>query len=354
VINKPLGEQYWHRHKNQGGTESWEDIARAEGKSYESVRNVVKRWRQRKDRPAPAHPAPQYEGKTPDDLTLDEYVELTRRTQEAVESVDPIFVNDTISIDADAPIGIIFVSCAHIGSRYVNHKAFQELLEKVLDIPRLYWFALGDDTEGMTAFFDVASAHEQALADPRLQRRMLALILDKLAAHKKLLCGFAGQHGADWERRKRGADPIKQMYLDRKVRYFDGQAYIKLDVGGQLYRLFAGHQLPGSSMYNRVHAQKRAALWKAPTADVVIQGDKHTYAVSQESIDTFEYLAGERESYLRWLVQVGAAKTGLDPYTIKTWSPAVWDWPILIFRNDRHSIAQAADLDLAKLMLNAW
>jgi hypothetical protein len=357
----PLGQLAWERKALTG--ETWSQIAAAFGRNRNTVRKYGRAYAASVgapvQRPGPHereinHIPPQFTTPKPDELTLEDFVDLVRQNQHAVDSVDPILTTETIKLDTDAPVGIIFVSCSHLGSRYVNHKAFAELLHQVLDIPRLYWFALGDDTEGMTGFFDVASAHEQALADPRLQRRMLALVLDQLAEKNKLLCGFAGQHGADWERRKRGADPIKNMYLDRGVPYFDGQSFIKLQVGEQTYKLFAAHQLPGNSMYNKNHPQKRAALWKAPSADVVVMGDKHTYSVQQEAVDTFEYLAGERPSYLRWLVQVGAAKTGPDPYTIKSWSPAVWEWPILIFRPDRHCIAQAADLELARYMLNEW
>jgi hypothetical protein len=357
-----LGQTAWERKKATG--ETWKQIADDLGKNRNTVAREGRAYARNigapgqrpgpQVRPPNEHIAPEFETPKPDDFTLEEFVDLIRQNQRAVNSVDPILTTETITLDANAPVGIIFVSCSHLGSRYVNHEAFVQLLNTVLDIPRLYWFALGDDVEGMTGFFDAASAHEQALADPKLQRRMLSLVLDKLAAKKKLLCGFAGQHGADWERRKRGTDPIKNMYLDRGVPYFDGQSFIRLQVGRQTYKLFAAHQLPGHSQYNKNHAQKRAALWKAPTADVVVMGDKHTYSVQQEAVDTFEYLAGERPSYLRWLVQVGSSKVGPDPYTIKTWSPAVWEWPVLIFRNDRHYIAQAPDLDLARYMLNGW
>lgn len=346
------GERLYRTHTSGGGTQTWTQIAQSEGRTENAVRKQAYRWAQ-KHVPT-EHPVPHYTQKEPDDLTLDEFVELARRTQAAVDSVDPIFVTDTISLDADKPIGVIFCSCTHLGSRYVNHGAFVELLNKVLDIPRLYWMDLGDQIEGFTGFFDKRAAHEQALADPKLQRKMLAKVLDRLMERDKLLCGFAGQHGAIWEATHRAEDPVKRMYLERKTRYFDGQAFIKLDVGPERYRLFAAHEMPGNSVYNKNHPQKRAALWKAPTADMIVMGDKHTTSVQQESVDTFEYLAGERSSYQRWLVQVGTAKTGPDPYTIRSWSPGTWDWPIFIFRHDRHQIVQAADLDIAQMLLDDW
>lgn len=53
----------------------------------------------------------------------------------------------------------------------------------------------------------------------------------------------------------------------------------------------------------------------------------------------------------QWYVQVGTAKTGPDPYTIKSWSPGTWEWPILIFRPDSHQIVSTTDLKLAKVLI---
>lgn len=362
-------EQIWHRHYTHGGTEEWGQIARSLGVSSEGMRSAVRRWA--KDNvpsvvvaEAGAHfaghetmpsLAPVFATPHPDDMTLEEFVALTRLTQKAVDSVDPQPTHEIIRLPGDKPCAILFASCMHLGSRYVNHAAFEAMLKDVLKVDRLYWLMLGDDVEGMAGFFDVAAASEQAIADPRVQRAMLARVLDKLVDAGKLLAGFAGQHGADWQRRKSGEDPIKTMYTGRKIPYFDGQAFIRLEIGEQVYRLFGSHQLPGHSMYNQNHAQKRAALFKAPSADVIFMGDKHVTAVQRITLDTWEYLAGERPSPQQILLQVGTQKTGPDHYTVKTWSPAFWDWPILVFRHDRHEIVEAGNVKLAQMMLkNDW
>lgn len=300
------------------------------------------------------HVAPVFEGEVPTEPTIDELLELVRANQSALDKVDPILTHASIKIDSDAPIGIIFTSCAHLGSRYVNHAKFKDILERVLEIPNLYWVSLGDDVEGFINFFDADATHGQALANPKLQRQLLARVLDKLASADRLLMGFSSQHGGQWLERKVADDPIKAMYLERHVPYFEGQSYIRLTVGEQLYRLFGAHELPGNSMYNRNHPHKRAALFKAPTADLIFCGDKHCYAVQEVSLDTYEVLAGERESNKQFYVQVGTAKTGNDKYTIRGWSPGDWTWPILIFRPDRHQIQYTNDLDLAELILEGW
>lgn len=352
-MTNPIKAKAYHERHIAG--ETWQQIADTEHLLPHSVRNTVRRWRKRNLGAIPAAPAgPQFGTKLPTPPDFEELIALARATQVAVDAVDPILVTETITVPGNVPIGIVFVSCMHLGSRYVQHKAFADFLEQVIAIPNLYWIDLGDQVEGMQGFFDVASAHEQALADPKLQRLLLAHVLDKLASAGRLLCGFAGQHGADWARRKSAEDPIKRLYLERNIRYFDGQVYLNLTVGDQRYKIFAAHQLPGRSMYNKVHAQRRAALFKAPNADIVVQGDAHQYAVQQVALDTFEYLAGERPSVYQWYIQSSTAKVGNDPYTIKTWSPAFWDWPTMIFRHDRHQVAQAADLRVAELMLSQW
>lgn len=343
------GQEYYEDHFEDGKT--WAFIAAEAGKSLEAVKSCAKRYKKWLES---NHVAPEFTDsqglQEAEELTLDEFVSLARSNQRAVNSVDPIVTHTTVDLKVDMPIGIIFVSCMHLGSRYVNHADFQELLDKVLEIPRLYWCALGDDTEGFTGFFNARSAHEQALADPKVQRKMLSLVLDKLAAKDKLLAGFSSQHGSQWVEARVAEDPIKAMYTSRGVPYFDGQGYITVKVGSESYKIFAAHELPGSSVLSRNAAQKKAATVKAPGADVVVSGDKHTYAVQHTAVDSWEL---DQPQY-QWLLQVGTSKDGPDPYTIRTWSQGKWNWPMLVFRPDRHEIAQAADLKLLQMMLNRW
>lgn len=350
------GEEFARR---QAAGESWRTIAMAEGLSFDTVRNQARRYKRIQAQNeaiqnAANHAAPQFATPLPDELTLEQFIELARLSQQAVNSVDPILTTETITITTKRPVGIVFTSCAHLGSRYVLHEQYAAFLERAITIDGLYWIDLGDQIEGFSGFFDVASASESALADERVQRAMLAKVIEKLVNANKLLAAFAGQHGADWKRRKTGTDPIKEMYLDRRIPYFDGQAYIHLDIGHERYQLFMAHQLPGNSMYNRNHPQKRAALFKAPSADVIAMGDKHSTSVQRTTLDTWESLAGLRPSAEQWYVQASTAKTGPEPYVIKSWSPAVFNWPILLFRPDRHEIRDGGTLDMTDILLRNW
>ncbi len=339
------------RHKSGGGRETWDKIGKSAGLTADQVRMQVRHWRARMSRPA-THPAPQFEDDAPAPPTLDELLALAARNKAAIDALDPVLTHQTIRLDADGPIGVIFVSCAHLGGRYTFYEEFRAIFEQVLATDRLYWLSLGDDVEGfLPGFPDASAVLDQALVNPKAQRQLLAHVLDRLAGKNKLLAGCASQHGGDWTRKKTGDDAIKDLYLARGVPYFDGKALLTLQVGREAYRIALAHQFPGHSIYNKNHAQRRAGLFDFPNADVAVSGDKHTYSVQEFADAAWEFDAGIRPSYIRWNVQVGTAKAGPDKYSIRGWSRGVLEWPILMFWPGRHFIACARDLGLARMML---
>lgn len=335
------GQEYYHRHLSG---ETWQGIADREGSTFDAVRNAARRWRQRNphDKPEPP-PLP------PDLETL---FDLAKRMQQAIDSVDPVITHAERRFEGDSPVGILFVSCAHLGSRYTFYDEFLALFRRVLATPNLFWLSLGDDVEGFLASFPDASAvTDQAIANPKVQRAMLARILDKLAERGKLLAGCASQHGGDWIRRRTGDDPIKDLYLERDVPYFDGKRLFTLTVGEQTYQIALAHEFPGFSMWNPSHAQRRAGTFDFPSADVVVMGDKHKGAVQRLTLPPFEFDAGLRPSFVQWLVQVGTMKQGLDKYSIRGWSRGVLEWPILVFHPHEHYIEWTDNLTRAQMML---
>lgn len=294
---------------------------------------------------------PQFDINPPEPPTLEELFSAARENIRLTDSVDPILNHSTVSWKR-GPVAVIVVSCAHLGSRFTFYEQFDSIFRHVLDTPRLYWLSLGDDVEGfLPSFVDGSAVLEQALVNPKVQRAMLAAVLDKLAERKKLLAGCSSNHGGAWARRKTGDDPIKDMYRERKVPFFDGKALLSLHVGEQEYHMGIAHSFPGSSMYNPVHAQRRAGLFDFPTADVIVQGHKHNYAVTEMSLPPHEYDAGLRASYIQWLVQVGTAKTGPDRYSMEGWARGVLEWPIMVFREDRHEVTVTRRLQTAQYLL---
>ena len=145
--------------------------------------------------------------------------------------------------------------------------------------------------------------------------------------------------------------PIKDMYLRFKIPFFDGQGYIKLYLGDQIYQLAVAHEFPGNSMWNVLHPQKRALWQRFPNADLIAQADKHQYAVMDTDVYGNEVNAGNRPSTQLLLIQIGTAKGGPDPYTIRSWERGIMEWPIVVFYPDKHLMKVTRSVDDALMWL---
>lgn len=290
---------------------------------------------------------------TTDDFDVDAFLEEARRQSKRLEQLDPVLTQDTFTFSGNSPIGVAFISCMHLGGRYTAYKEFEKIYEQLLDIPHLYVVSLGDDIEGFPSYFrDTEAVYDQIL-DPVRQRAVLESILEPLVAQNKLLCGCSSQHGDKWVRSRTGENPIKGMYMGTfKVPFFDGSAYIEFRVGEQIYYIALSHVFPGDSQWNPVHAQRKAATFRFPMADVVVQGDKHTTAFSLVTSFMDEYLMGNRPSPYTWLIQSGTAKTGPDKYTITRWPMGNFGWPVAIFYPDVHDVFVDMDLNRVRKLLD--
>lgn len=289
-----------------------------------------------------------------DDFDFEVFLKEARQQVKRADLEDPVLTQDTFTFDGDKPVAIAFISCVHLGGRYTAYEDFGNILEEMLDIPRLYIGSLGDDIEGFSSYFRDVEAVQDQLIPVNRQRKILERILEPIAAQNKLLFGCGSQHGDAWERKHSGINPIKDMYMNTfKVPFFDGIAYIRFMVGDQTYYIALGHEFPGTSQWNALQAQKRASKFRFPNADIVVQGDKHTTAYALDTSFTDEYLMGNRPSPYTWLIQSGTAKTGPDKFTIKGWSLGNFGWPVAIFYPNKHDIAVDMDLDRIRRLLDS-
>ena len=286
-----------------------------------------------------------------DDVTIERILEVAEMFKGLTNAADPVYTGGTLRVRTDTPIGVMFVSCAHLGGRYTDHVAFWNLITRALELPNMYFAMLGDDIEGfLPGHIDRESEMKQPL-NLDIQMILLQKITRYLAKAKRLLFGMAGQHSGDWMNRRYGDNPVKRAFTEQGVPYFDGQAYFPLSVGSQRYMIAVAHQFPGSSQTNPLHAQGRALRWNFPMADVIAQGDKHTYAMSEQTAYPWEYKVGNRASPYVWLIQTGTAKTGPDKYTIKRWSEGTFMWPVLVFGAQRHQVEGIKHLSMAEARL---
>ena len=82
------------------------------------------------------------------EFDLDEFLEWAPRQVALADKEDPIITHDTLNFHTDQPIAVIFPSCAHLGGRFTAYETFRSILQRVLNMDRVYWGSLGDDIEG--------------------------------------------------------------------------------------------------------------------------------------------------------------------------------------------------------------
>lgn len=290
----------------------------------------------------------------PDDMyeaDVEDLLELIRLKQHLDDQHDPVITHATIEVETDRPVPILLAGCFQIGGRWTFHRFIQEQLEEMFSLPHARLGTFGDEVENFVSgsFAGARSVYEQALTPP-LQRLLWSRWMDKYA--DRILWGTASQHGTQWNERT-GHNPIKDKYLEHDIPFFDGMGYVKLRVGRQTYNIAMAHEFPGSSMYNPTHAQKRALWQRYPNADIIAQADRHIYAASEEYVYSNEYLAGNRHSPYVWLVQIGTAKDGPDPYTIRGWERGVSEWPWLVLWPDEFKVKVTRDFDDVRLWCGA-
>lgn len=344
--------KYWKDHPNASGAE----IARATGLPERSV----SRYRRylHTERAVEIQDVPRARSKHLEEVEAIEeafdpyeFFERAPKMVELAQQRDPIVTHDELRVDTDRPIGIVFVSCAHLGGRYTVYTEFRELYDKALSIPNLYWGSLGDDIEGFLSYFPDVKSIDDQLLNPTNQIILLETLLTPLAQTNRLLFGCTSQHGGKWERKRSGHDSVKDLYVKLKVPYFDGIGYVRLNVGHEPYHIAWGHEMPGTSQWNPNQPHVKASRFRFPMADIIVAGDKHTSSYQYFPAFMDEFLMGNRPSPMVLYLQAGTAKTGPDPYTIARFPQGELGWPIVILYPDRHMFEVTPYLDRAEQIL---
>lgn len=281
-------------------------------------------------------------------VSLDYLLETADALSDLINDQDPVEIIREIDL-GPGPVAVVWASCAHLGGRYTNHRAFKRVLDELLEIPNLRWASLGDDIEGFIPTFRDRSAVISQTFPLALQYITLGMVLDRIG--DRLVMGTTSQHGDQWMQQLCGLNPIKNAYRKHGVPFFDGMAYLKLRVGKQTYSVAVAHEFKGHSQYHSLQGHFRALHWNFPMADAIIQGDKHQYALSEHPAFQWEYQAGNRKSPYVWLVQSGTAKDGNDKYSVKWWGNGMFDWPVLVFSGKEHQIIGTRETSVIKAIL---
>jgi hypothetical protein len=247
---------------------------------------------------------------------------------------DPIFTSFVKDFKSDRPVAVMWPSCMHMGGRYTDDAFIEQQLSEFADYG--YFFDLGDEIDGFTpAWFHAGSIVEQPLQVP-YQIALFDAYMERF--WHKIIGGMWSQHGSMWFEKNQGYTPLKRRFLERGLPFFDGRANLTFKVGSQVYNIAASHEFSGTSQWNQTHSLIKALRMDYPNADVIVQGDKHTFKMDEMLAYQEEFEAGRRQTPFVHLIQTGTAKSGPDKYTIKRWNKGAAIWPITVFFPDQHLV----------------
>lgn len=278
----------------------------------------------------------------PDEM-IEQFVDLARRVTAITDRLDPVITKKTITLPISGNAAILLAGCFHLGGRYTFHDWGAQRLDEAFAIPRTFIAFFGDTREGFyPRFRDEKTVMQQAL-NLEMQDELMLWVYRKFAP--KLLWELSSQHGNEWDERRGAGNSIKDLCRRFDVTYFDGVGYVKLILGEQEYRIAVAHKFKGHSYHNPNHSQWRALFERFPLADVVAQADKHNVGWQRREVYADEVEYGGRKSPEVWLIQIGTAKGGPDPYTIRGWPQGQLGWPFILLSQDRHKVKVTLDLE---------
>ena len=182
-----------------------------------------------------------------------------------------------IKMPNDEPCALVVVGDPHIGSNGCNVPLLRRDVEIMANTPNVYAMNIGDTVDNWGgrlirayADNDVSRQTERRLARWFLQDANVPWLVWTLGNHDTMDGEFATY--------------LKTLNAE-KIVMVDWQAEFKLVFPNQReIKINAAHNHKGTSIYNKLHGQKRAALWGAD-ADIYVAGHHHECAITQEETD---------------------------------------------------------------------
>lgn len=177
-------------------------------------------------------------------------------------------------IKVKGPFGLVFMGDPHLDDNGCNWPLLRRDVELLRETDALFGVGMGDYTNNWSGRLAQKIYPYQEATRP--QAWQLARWLFRTVPWFLLIKGnhdlWSGAHGTgdplDWM--ERGAAPLE-----------DWQARFAVQCpNGREFRVWAAHDFPGSSIYNPLHSNMRAAKFTG-LADLYVSGDKHNWALFQ-------------------------------------------------------------------------
>lgn len=212
---------------------------------------------------------------------------------------------------ADGPIGMVYSSDWHLGSLGCDYDQMQKDLDFLFATPNIGLATVGDLKDNFGSFKNVAAIHSQAFAGD-LQNLVLEDIATRLVQANKLWIITWDNHSVEFDERVIGYEAANFIWREgvrqNKVIALEGEGFVELHIGETFYTHMIVHQSRFSSMWNKLHGNKRLYQMRFP-AHVIATG--HTHSPDFEQYTHYEL--GEEMGYdfggRSYLVKTGTYKT---------------------------------------------
>ena len=224
-----------------------------------------------------------------DDIDVGEMLDhLERRfdKKQARETAERWF---PITIKSDSPVGLAVVGDPHLGA-HCNIKLLRRDAAILAGTPGMMAVNIGDSADNwgrlvhLYAEADISRPTEQRLARWLLAEAGIPWVVWLEGNHDVM-------HG-EFARFLRSENVAQVPMVDWRARF-------RLVFPAGEVRVDAAHHHKGTSIYNRLHGQKRAALWDED-ADIYVAGHHHTWAVAHEELDDGRVVHLARARGYKW------------------------------------------------------
>lgn len=174
------------------------------------------------------------------------------------------------------PACLVFMADLHLGSAGTNYPKLRDECELARSIPNSGVFLVGDLVDNFILGWCMSIRTHTRISIPD-EWVLAEHVLDILGP--RLVACVAGNHD-QWTTKAAGVDLLRDLVgrVRRGVIYDTDDALVTVRVGAASWRLRARHKFKGSSIYNAIHGQGRAARWDGD-ADIYVGAHTHPGAL---------------------------------------------------------------------------
>lgn len=249
--------------------------------------------------PVRLNPAPGPDGLTIEELLADRKKRFNRKKATKLAECQ-------VSLPVQGPFGVLLEGDPHVDDDGTDWHLLDRHIHLVRTIPTLYALCVGDLQNNWVGRLAALYAHQSTTSKEswRLAEYFVMAQRDKWV-------GIVGGNHDHWTG---DGDPMTWIMNQAGVPA-DGKHELKLSLStmddGEPIRIWARHDFPGRSQWNKTHGQGKAAMMRSYRADVLVSGHRHTWGTRSEPRD---------DGSVWHALQIGAYKH-MDSYAEKLGFP---------------------------------